>query len=163
MEELASGIRLLVLDVDGVLTDGRVHYGAGGEVAKSFHVRDGYGLRRALNAGMHIAIISGRPSEGAQIRFDELGIEHVFLNCKEKQKTLRALQTELKVTTAATAVMGDDIPDLEMMALAGLKIAVNDAHTDVRRAADFITTLPGGHGAVREVCDALLSASERTS
>ena len=149
-------IRLLVLDVDGVLTDGRLYYGAQGEVAKSFHVRDGYGLRRAMATGMHIAIISGRPSQGAQQRFNELGIEHVFLACGDKNKALRRLQTELKVTVAQTAVMGDDIPDLEMYPLAGLKIAVADAHADVIRAADLVTQLRGGDGAVREVCDGLL-------
>ena len=152
-----SGIQLLVLDVDGVLTDGRLYYGAGGEVAKSFHVRDGYGLRMALDAGLHIAIISGRPSQGAQHRFDELGIEHVFLACREKNKTLTSLQKQLGVSPAQTAVMGDDIPDLEMMRLAGLKIAVADAHADIKRAADFVTTCRGGEGAVREVCDALLA------
>ncbi len=155
-----SGIRLLVLDVDGVLTDGRLYYGTGGEVAKSFHVRDGYGMRRAMDAGLHIAIISGRPSQGAQHRFDELGVQHVFLACREKRQTLQALQRQLDVTVAQTAVMGDDRPDLEMMALAGLKIAVADAHADVARAADFMTTLRGGEGAVREVCDALLGDAQ---
>ncbi|MFK8017597.1 MAG: KdsC family phosphatase [Gammaproteobacteria bacterium] len=155
-----SGIRLLVLDVDGVLTDGRLYYGAGGEVAKSFHVRDGYGMRRAMDAGLHIAIISGRPSQGAQHRFEELGLEHVFLACREKRKTLQALQQQLDVTVAQTAVMGDDCPDLEMMTLAGLKIAVADAHVDVARTADFVTTMRGGEGAVREVCDALLGDSQ---
>lgn len=153
-----SGIRLLVLDVDGVLTDGKVYYGPTGEVAKSFHVRDGYGLRQLLDAGIHIAIISGRASVGADIRFKELGIEHVFLACKTKRATLETLQRELGVQHDATAVVGDDLPDLEMMHGAGLRVAVANAHSDVRREADFVTTLPGGEGAVREVCDALLSA-----
>jgi 3-deoxy-D-manno-octulosonate 8-phosphate phosphatase (KDO 8-P phosphatase) len=157
MQTPGSPIRLLVLDVDGVLTDGRLYYGRGGEVAKAFHVRDGYGLRRALDAGLQIAVISGRPSEGAAQRLRELGIRHVFLDCREKRKTLTRLQEELNIESAATAVMGDDIPDLEMMGLAGLKIAVKDAHPDILRQADFITTLKGGRGAVREVCDALLA------
>ena len=156
-------IRLLVLDVDGVLTDGKLYYGAGGEVAKSFHVRDGYGLRRALDAGLHIAVISGRPSEGAARRLSELGIEHVFLDCRAKRETLTRLQAQLDISSDATAVMGDDIPDLEMMGLAGLKIAVADAHPEVLRQADFITSLAGGAGAVREVCDALLADSSRSS
>jgi 3-deoxy-D-manno-octulosonate 8-phosphate phosphatase (KDO 8-P phosphatase) len=136
-----------------------LYYGSGGEVAKAFHVRDGYGLRRALDAGLQIAVISGRASEGAAHRLRELGIRHVFLACREKRSALERLQRELSIPPAATAVMGDDIPDLEMMRDAGLRIAVADAHPDVRREADFITTLKGGDGAVREVCDALLSDS----
>lgn len=163
MQTSGSPIRLLVLDVDGVLTDGRLYYGAGGEVAKAFHVRDGYGLRRALDAGLQVAVISGRPSEGAEHRLRELGIPHVFLACKAKRETLTRLQEELGIPPAATAVMGDDIPDLEMMSVAGLKIAVADAHPDIRRQADFITTLDGGRGAVREVCDALLAGDASAS
>lgn len=157
MRPQETPIRLLVLDVDGVLTDGRVYYGRGGEVAKAFHVRDGYGLRRALAAGIEVAVISGRPSEGAQHRLDELGVRHVFLDCRDKPAALAGLQQSLSIPAAATAVVGDDVPDLAMMALAGLKIAVADAHVSVRRDADFITSLPGGAGAVREVCDALLA------
>lgn len=157
MRASTSPIRLLVLDVDGVLTDGRLFYGAGGEVAKAFHVRDGYGLRCALEAGLHIAVISGRASEGAAHRLRELGISHVYLACREKQQALKRLQEQLAIAPEETAVMGDDIPDLEMMTLAGLRIAVADAHPRVLREADFITTLCGGHGAVREVCDALLA------
>ncbi|MFK7885659.1 MAG: KdsC family phosphatase [Gammaproteobacteria bacterium] len=156
-----SGIRLLVLDVDGVLTDGKVYYGPSGEVAKSFHVRDGYGLRQLLNAGIQIAIISGRASAGAAIRFQELGIEHVFLACKTKRATLGALQQQLGIEHSATAVVGDDLPDMEMMTGAGLRVAVANAHRDVQRDADFVTTLAGGEGAVREVCDALLSANSK--
>jgi len=156
-----SGIQLLVLDVDGVLTDGKVYYGPSGEVAKSFHVRDGYGLRQLLNAGIHIAIISGRASAGAAIRFEELGIEHVFLACKTKRATLTTLQQQLGIEHGATAVVGDDLPDMEMMDGAGLRVAVANAHSDVRRDADFVTTLAGGEGAVREVCDALLSANSK--
>ena len=154
----ASGIKLLVLDVDGVLTDGKVYYGPSGEVAKSFHVRDGYGLRQLLKAGIEIAIISGRASQGAAVRFDDLGIRHVFLACKTKRATLENLQRELGIDHTATAVVGDDLPDLEMMTGAGLRVAVANAHADVARDADFVTTLPGGEGAVREVCDALLGA-----
>lgn len=154
-----AAIKLLVLDVDGVLTDGKVYYGPSGEVAKSFHVRDGYGLRQLLKAGVQIAIISGRASPGAAKRFDELGIEHVFLACKTKRATLERLQDSLGIAHASTAVVGDDLPDLEMMHGAGLRVAVANAHLDVRREADFVTSLPGGEGAVREVCDALLSAN----
>lgn len=155
-----SGIRLLVLDVDGVLTDGKVYYGPSGEVAKSFHVHDGYGLRQIMAAGIDVAIISGRPSPGAAIRFEELGIRHVFLRCKTKRATLADLQARLGVPAEATAVVGDDLPDLDMMQISGLRIAVANAHPQLRREVDFVTTRNGGEGAVREVCDALLSGQQ---
>ncbi|MEM6639164.1 MAG: HAD-IIIA family hydrolase [Pseudomonadota bacterium] len=151
-----NDIRLLVLDVDGVLTDGKLYYGPSGEVAKSFHVQDGYGLRKLMHAGIQVAIISGRPSDGAAIRFRELEIEHVFLACKAKRDTLTSLQSKLGITPEQTAVIGDDLPDLEMMACAGLSIAVANAHPTVRARVDVITRHNGGEGAVREVCDAIL-------
>ena len=158
MNTATAGIRLLVLDVDGVLTDGRIYYGAEGEIMKSFHTRDGYGIRRALNAGIEVAVISGRPSKAAAIRLSELGVQHVILACKDKQPVLEALQTQLGIDKAGTAVVGDDSPDLGMMAAAGLKVAVADAHADVIQQADWVTTARGGCGAVREVCDALVTA-----
>ncbi len=158
---MSQDVRLLVLDVDGVLTDGKVYYGPSGEVAKSFHVHDGYGLRRILQAGIDVAIISGRLSQGAARRFDELGIQHVFLGCKTKQATLAALQDELGIAPAQTAVVGDDLPDLDMMALCGLRVAVANAHPALRREVDFVTSRNGGEGAVREVCDALLAGREQ--
>ena len=149
-------LRLLVLDVDGVLTDGKLYYGPSGEVAKSFHVHDGYGLRRVMAAGIDVAIISGRASPGAEQRLSELGIRHVFLHCKTKRATLAALQDELGIAPDETVVVGDDLPDLDMMALAGLRVAVANAHPALRRDVDFVTSRNGGEAAVREVCDALL-------
>lgn len=153
-----AAIRLLVLDVDGVLTDGRLYYGPAGEVMKAFHVRDGLGLRQALEAGIEIAVISGRPSPATATRLAELGVRHVFLDCRDKLPVLHKLQQSLDIGQDATAVVGDDIPDIEMMQGAALKIAVADAHPDVQRLADWVTSAPGGRGAVREVCDALLHA-----
>lgn len=158
MAPSGKNIRLLVLDVDGVLTDGRVYYGADGEVMKAFHVRDGFGLRRAMGAGIEVAVISGRPSAGAAIRFKELGIKHVYLDCSDKLPVLRQLQKTLGIDADATAVVGDDVPDMEMMQAAAIKVAVADAHPDIRRVADWVTTARGGFGAVREVCDALIDA-----
>lgn len=152
-----SSVRLLVLDVDGVMTDGKLYYGPSGEVAKSFHVHDGYGLRKIMAAGIDVAIISGRPSEGAALRFKELGIRHVFLACKTKRQTLNALREQLGVSPQQTAVVGDDLPDLDMMHDAGLSVAVANAHPQLRREVDFVTSRNGGEGAVREVCDALLA------
>ncbi len=157
MSPPGATIRLLVLDVDGVLTDGRLWYGPDGEALKAFHARDGYGLRRALEAGLEIAVISGRPSAAAACRLRELGVRHVVLDCDAKRAALEALQRELGIDPAHTAVVGDDTLDLGMMALAGLKVAVADAHPDLKREVDWVTTAAGGRGAVREVCDALVT------
>ena len=151
-------IALLVLDVDGVLTDGRLYYSESGEEIKTFHTRDGYGIRQALAAGITIAAISGRKSAATARRLTELGVEHFELGCKDKLPAIQALQRELGIDESATAVMGDDAPDLDMMQAAGLKIAVADAHVSVKRAADWITSAKGGRGAVREVCDALIAS-----
>ena len=152
-------VRLLVLDVDGVLTDGRLWYGADGEVLKGFHVRDGYGIKALLAIGIEVAIISGRSSPAVTRRATELGIRHVVQGCDDKGRAFDALCAALRVEPAAVACIGDDTPDLPMLERAGLAVAVADAHPDVRARADRVTTLPGGHGAVREVCDWLLAGT----
>ena len=150
-------VRLLVLDVDGVLTDGRLWYGADGEVLKGFHVRDGLGIKSLLAIGIEVAIISGRDSPAVARRAAELGIRHVVQGCDDKGRAFDALCSALRVEPAAVACIGDDTPDLPMLTRAGLAVAVADAHPDVRAVANRVTTLPGGHGAVREVCDWLLA------
>ena len=152
-------VRLLVLDVDGVLTDGRLWYGADGEVLKGFHVRDGLGIKSLLAIGIEVAIISGRDSPAVARRASELGIRHVIQGCDDKGRALDALCATLRVEAAAVACIGDDTPDLPMLTRAGLAVAVADAHPDVRAVANRVTTLPGGHGAVREVCDWLLAGA----
>jgi len=154
----AAGIRLLVLDVDGVLTDGRLHFDAAGNECKVFHARDGYGIRRALDVGLTIAIISGRKSVAVQKRAAELGIEHVHLGIKDKLAELTQLLDKLGLDISATAYVGDDVPDLTCLKQVGLAIAVADAHQDLDAVADWHTHNGGGQGAVREVCDLLLSA-----
>ena len=155
-----AAVELLVLDIDGVLTDGRLLYGANGEIGKSFNVKDGYGIRRLLNLGIHVAAISARPSEGAAIRLAELGVEHIFLGCKDKVDQLSKLQKALGITISATAVMGDDMPDLKMMDLGALALTPNDGVRELHDRADWVTTRNGGHGAVREVCDAIAETRE---
>lgn len=153
-----SRIRLLVLDVDGVMTDGRLHYGSSGEVLKVFHVRDGLGLKLLMRAGIKVSVISGRTSEAVAARCRELGIDHVEQGCEDKVAALdRALET-LGIDALETLCVVDDTSDLPLMRTVGHAVAVADAHPDVRRAADRVTTAAGGHGAVREVCDWLLSA-----
>lgn len=150
--------RLLVLDVDGVLTDGRLHYGAKGEALKIFHVRDGHGVKQVAAAGITIAIISGRRSSAVARRARELGIKHVFQGVSDKLAVLGKLLTKLGVPAAHCVCVGDDTPDAPVLSAAGLGIAVADAHDDARAVAQLITSLPGGRGAVREVCDWLIAA-----
>jgi 3-deoxy-D-manno-octulosonate 8-phosphate phosphatase (KDO 8-P phosphatase) len=158
IDELAAQIRLLVLDVDGVLTDGRLWFGADGETLKVFHVRDGAGLKALQQAGIQVAIISGRRSAAVERRCAELGIRHLFQGREDKAAALRELLAELAVSAAATACVVDDTPDLPLMAIVALPVAVADAHADVRAAARHVTRAAGGRGAVREVCDLLLEA-----
>lgn len=158
ISELAARIRLLVLDVDGVLTDGRLWFGPDGEALKAFHVRDGVGIKALLGAGIEVAIISGRRSAALERRAAELGVRHVEQGCDNKAQALRALTAALGVPQDCTACVGDDTPDLPMMALVALPIAVADAHADVLAAARHVTRAAGGAGAVREVCDLLLDA-----
>jgi 3-deoxy-D-manno-octulosonate 8-phosphate phosphatase (KDO 8-P phosphatase) len=150
---------LLVLDVDGVLTDGRLYIAASGEEFKVFHVRDGAGIVAVQRAGIAVAIISGRDSAAVSRRADELDIRHVRQGVTDKAAALRSLMNELGVAAAETACVGDDTPDLPMLAVAGLAIAVADAHPEVRSTAHWVTHSNGGCGAVRETCDLLLSAA----
>ena len=158
---MPSAIRLLVLDVDGVLTDGRLYFGARGEALKAFNVRDGVGLKQLQRAGLVVAVISGRRSHMVAARCRELGVAHVLQGVADKLAALRRLCARLKLTPAACACVGDDLPDVPLMRAAALSFAVADAHHSARRAADVITRLPGGCGAVREVCDHLLALQAR--
>ena len=157
LRDTAARVRLLVLDVDGVMTDGRLHYGPGGMEFKSFHVRDGLGMKRALDAGIEVAVISGRGGEAVERRLQELGIRHVLLKQSDKRAALDKLLGDLDIQPEQVACVGDDTPDLAVMEPCALGIAVADAHADVRAAADWSTTMNGGRGAVREVCDLLVS------
>lgn len=154
-------IRLLVLDVDGVLTDGRLYFGPRGEALKVFDVRDGLGLVQLQRAGVAVAVISGRRSPMVRARCRELGVRHVHQGVSDKLTALMRLCARLKLTPASCACVGDDLPDVPVMRAAALSFAVADAHHQVRRAADVVTRRPGGRGAVREVCDHLLTLQAR--
>jgi 3-deoxy-D-manno-octulosonate 8-phosphate phosphatase (KDO 8-P phosphatase) len=155
-----AAIRLLAFDVDGVFTDGRLLLGDDGAEYKVFHVRDGHGVRQLLEAGVAVAVVSGRNSPAVNRRMQELGVQHVFQGVKDKVAVLENLLGQLQVTVEQAAFVGDDRPDLPAMAYVGQSIAVADAHASVRAAADWVTQAPGGAGAVREVCDLLLAAHE---
>ncbi len=154
-------IRLLVLDVDGVMTDGRLHYGARGEVLKVFNVLDGHGIREARRAGVDIAVISGRRSAAVSRRCRELGIRHLYQGVGDKLAVLEALCARLDVTLGECAAVGDDAPDAPLLRAVGVAFAVLGGHASARRAAHRVTRLHGGHGAVREVCDLLVAARTR--
>jgi 3-deoxy-D-manno-octulosonate 8-phosphate phosphatase (KDO 8-P phosphatase) len=156
--ERAKHVQLLVLDVDGVLTDGRLYLSPAGEELKVFHVRDGSGLVAVQRAGITVAIISGRDSAAVTRRAAELGIRHVRQGVADKGAALDQLLAELGVGASATACVGDDTPDLPMLRRAGLAIGVADAHPALLAVAHWVTPSNGGQGAVREACDLLLSA-----
>lgn len=153
-------VRLLVLDVDGVLTDGRLYYGPKGEMLKVFHVRDGHGIKQVADAGITVAIISGRKSAAVLRRAKGLGIRDVTQGATDKLAALRKLARARGVPLEDCACVGDDTPDAPILEAAGLGIAVSDAHPDALAAANLVTTRPGGHGAVREVCDWLMAARQ---
>jgi 3-deoxy-D-manno-octulosonate 8-phosphate phosphatase (KDO 8-P phosphatase) len=161
LADSAARVHLLVLDVDGVLTDGRLYYGARGEALKVFHVRDGLGLKLLAKAGVTVAVISGRRSSMTGSRCRELGVKHLVQGVENKLAAFQRLRGRLGVSSSACACVGDDLPDLPLMREVGLSFAVADAHPQARRAAQVVTELPGGRGAVREVCDFLLEARRR--
>lgn len=156
--ETAGGIRLLCLDVDGVLTDGRIVYDDHGTETKRFHVRDGLGIKLWRDAGHDVAIISSRSSDAVTRRAAELGITHVHQGCDDKFAALEAVCEATGCTPRQAAAMGDDLPDLPVLQTVGLPIAVADAAPEVRASAALVTDTPGGHGAVREVVERLLKA-----
>lgn len=151
-----TGIELLVLDVDGVMTDGRIRLTDAGEEIKVFHVRDGSGMKYWKRAGGKIAMLSGRQSPAVLRRAKELGVDAVRTGAKDKLPAYRELLGELSVAAERTAVVGDDLPDLPLFGHCGLAIAVADAVEELRRAADYVTEARGGAGAVREVIELIL-------
>ena len=156
--EKAKKIKLLILDVDGVLTDGRLFFDTEGNEYKSFHARDGHGIKLLRQTGVDIAVISGRKSSIVSLRMQTLGIDLVYQGHENKRSAFTEIIEKTGVTPEQTAHVGDDLLDLPIMVRVGLAIAVNDANFAVKEFADWCTTLPGGQGAVREVCDFIMQA-----
>ncbi len=154
----AQGIRVLLLDVDGVLTDGGLYYGADGEVLKRFNTLDGHGLKLLMRAGIVPAVISGRDSPALRQRLDALGITQLRLGTEDKLPAAQAVLRALDADWTQAAAMGDDWPDLPLLRHAALACAPPNAHPELRAIAHHVTALPGGAGAVRELCDVLLAA-----
>jgi 3-deoxy-D-manno-octulosonate 8-phosphate phosphatase (KDO 8-P phosphatase) len=154
----AADVALVVFDVDGVLTDGRLLFGPDGETLKSFHVRDGHGIKMLIAAGIRVAVISGRRSTAVTERMRELGVTDVAQGVNDKSRALAELLERTKIDAKNVACLVDDTPDLELMAAIGFPAAVADAHPTVLAAAKHVTKAGGGQGAAREFCDWLLAA-----
>jgi 3-deoxy-D-manno-octulosonate 8-phosphate phosphatase (KDO 8-P phosphatase) len=158
VKERAKAIRLLILDVDGVLTDGSLYFDAKGEALKVFHVRDGHGIKMLQKAGIEVAFLSGRRSDAAYHRARELGVNRFHEGLRDKVAVLEEIMAALNIEAVAVAAMGDDLVDLPHLRRVGLAVAVADAAPEVKAAAHWVTNLTGGRGAVREVCELLLKA-----
>jgi 3-deoxy-D-manno-octulosonate 8-phosphate phosphatase (KDO 8-P phosphatase) len=154
-------VELLVLDVDGVLTDGRITYTAEGVEIKSFHVRDGSALAYWQRQGRTVAIVSGRTSKAVDVRAAELGVTHVRQGVADKRLALRTILGATSLRPEQVCAVGDDLPDLPVLRACGLAVAVADACAEARAAAHYVTRAPGGRGAVREVVELILRAQGR--
>jgi YrbI family 3-deoxy-D-manno-octulosonate 8-phosphate phosphatase len=156
-EKLAR-VKLLVLDVDGVLTEGDVTYGTQGLELKTFNVKDGLGIRLAVNFGLTVALLTGRTSDAVARRARELGVTEVLQNVQDKEAALRQLSQRLALALEDTAFLADDLNDLPGLKMVGAPMAVADAAPEVRAAAVYVTRAPGGRGAAREAIEAILGS-----
>ncbi|WP_321493155.1 HAD-IIIA family hydrolase [uncultured Desulfobacter sp.] len=153
-----ADIRLLLLDVDGVLTDGSITYTDTGEQIKTFNAKDGLGIRLLMDAGINVGIVTARVSGALRHRCDNLGLTLIFDGIRDKAKALDSISADTQISVEHIAFMGDDLIDLPAMKKAGFAFTVADAPNEVQGLADMITDLPGGKGAVRQVCEAILKA-----
>ena len=151
-------IRMLLLDVDGVLTDGRIVYASDGSELKAFNVKDGLGIRLLQEAGVQIGVVTGRSSPALNRRCKELGIHHIYDGVTDKVAALEQIMAKTGNRSREVAFVGDDLPDRPLMRAVGMPIAVADAHPAVIETAQWVTRAAGGRGAVREVCERILTA-----
>ena len=156
--EKAAAVRLLALDVDGIMTDGTLLFSASGDEIKGFNILDGLGIKQVMAAGVEVAVITGRRSPLTEKRMNDLGIRHLMQGREDKKVALRELAGRLEIAPHQIAYMGDDLPDLPAIRYAGLGITVPNGYWLVRQHADFCTSAAGGSGAVREACELLLCA-----
>lgn len=157
----ASAIRLLICDVDGVMSDGLIYMGNSGEELKAFNVRDGYGIRCLLTSDIEVAIITGRRAKLLEDRCQTLGITHLYQGQSDKLLAFRELLDTLSLSPDQVSYIGDDLIDWPVMAQVGLSVAVADAHPLLLGRANYVTRIAGGRGAVREVCDLILIAQDK--
>lgn len=152
-----KNIKLLLMDLDGVLTDGGVYISDKGETFRKFNVLDGFGIRKAIREGLEIAIVSGGTSKSINHRADILGIKHVFLGREDKKQVyLEDIKPKLNIKDEEVAYIADDIYDIPLMEIIGLPITVPNAHSDVKKISKYVTKRNGGSGAAREVIDLIL-------
>ncbi|MCF8069157.1 MAG: HAD-IIIA family hydrolase [Desulfobacterales bacterium] len=151
-------IKLLLLDVDGVLTRGDIIYGADGGETKAFYVRDGLGIRFLMESGIHVGIVTGRSSEALLHRCKNLGIDLIFDGVRDKAKVLNDIIEKTGISPEEMAFIGDDLVDIPLLKRVGIAVAVADAHDAVKKCATMVTAANGGAGAVREFCEAVLTA-----
>jgi 3-deoxy-D-manno-octulosonate 8-phosphate phosphatase (KDO 8-P phosphatase) len=156
--EKAKKLKLLILDVDGVLTDGRLFFDDKGKEYKCFHARDGHGIKLLRQTGVEVAVISGRKSNSVALRMKTLGVEYVYQGHENKIAAFNEIIQSLSIQPEQSAHVGDDLLDLPIMKRVGLSIAVNDANEPVKEYADWCTKTPGGQGAVREICDFIMQS-----
>ncbi len=156
--ERAARVELLLLDVDGVMTDGSIIFGADGSEVKKFSTRDGLGIRLAQKSGVEIGIITARESQAVRLRAENLGIRHLYQGAGRKIEVYDLILSKTGLAPEQVAYMGDDWLDLPVMRKVGLAAAVADAAPEVREAAHFVSRNPGGRGAVRELCELLVVA-----
>ena len=157
-ESLAAGTRMLVLDVDGVMTDGRLLYGPEGQLIKSFNTQDGLGISTAHKAGLRLAMITGRDDAAVRVRAEHLRIDEYHPGHDSKLPTLKEISARLQIPLIAMAYLGDDWIDLDPMNAVGLPMAVANARPEVKAAAKYVCAASGGHGAVREAIEFILSS-----
>ncbi|MCK5686451.1 HAD-IIIA family hydrolase [bacterium] len=158
MKNKLANIELLLLDVDGVLTDGGIIYSDSGEQIKKFNAKDGLGIKLLMEAGVKVGIISGLSSNALKHRCNKLGITLLFTDIKDKAKALDSILTKTGINAEKMAFVGDDLIDLPVIKRVGVSFCVSDASCDIKKHCDIITDLKGGHGAVREVCEQILKA-----
>jgi 3-deoxy-D-manno-octulosonate 8-phosphate phosphatase (KDO 8-P phosphatase) len=156
--EKAKQLKLLILDVDGVLTDGKLFFDDNGKEYKSFHARDGHGIKLLQKTGVEVAVISGRKSLSVGLRMKHLGISYIYQGHEDKRAAFAEILAKMNITAAQAAHVGDDVLDLPIMTQVGLAIAVQDAHFAVKERAHWCTPSGGGQGAVREVCVFIMQA-----
>lgn len=153
-----TDIRLLVCDIDGVFSDGRIYMGNNGEEFKTFHTQDGYGVKALMKQGVDVAVVTGRSSNIVRDRMTSLGIKHIVQGREEKRSAVRELAELHGLDKYQIASVGDDMPDLGMFGESEISFSVSNGHPYVRQQADYVTVTPGGQGAVREICDLILQA-----
>ena len=154
----ARAVRLMIFDVDGVLTDGSLYFTDSGEEIKAFNSRDGHGMKMLRESGVEIAIITGRTSRCLELRAKNLGIELLYQGVHDKARAFAELVAARSLTPVATAYMGDDVVDLPVLLRCGLALSVPDAPLLVKQHADYVTRARGGHGAAREICELIMHA-----